>query len=160
MKAPTPLNGKKNKAGFSKLNSIQKFLVFIGLMVVAFTALPIVVVLFIGLLPTLTVVITDTKNINKITTIGCLNISGVMICARNLFQQHTSGLPFSISENIPNIIIMLSSAALGVFLFYVLPDLFSVIFKNSAQHRLKVINAKLTKLSENWSNIIPDDSNK
>ena len=127
------------------------------LMIVAFTALPIVVVLFIGLLPTLTVVVTDTKNINKITTIGCLNISGMMVCAKSLFQQQTSGMPFSISENIPNIIIMLSAAALGVFLFYVLPDLFSMIFKNSAQHRLKVINNKLNKLAENWSNILSDD---
>ena len=39
----------------------------------------------------------------------------------------------------------------------VLPDLFSFIFKNSAQHRLKIINAKLAKLSENWSNILPDE---
>ncbi len=160
MKAPIPVNNKKNKTGFSRLNSLQKFLFFLGLMIVAFTALPVVVVLFIGLLPTLTIVLTDTKNINKITTIGCLNISGVMICAKSLFQQHTSGLSFSISENIPNIIIMLLSAALGVFLFYVLPDLFSVIFKNSAQHRLKVINAKLARLSENWSNILSDDNTK
>lgn len=157
MKAPEPLNSKKNaNTGMSKLNSFQKFIIFLGLMLVAFTILPVVVVLFIGLLPTLTAVVTDTKNTNKITTIGCLNMSGLIICLHHLFIQLTSGT-FSIRENIYDIIIMLSAAALGAFLYYVLPDLFSFIFKNSAQHRLKIINNKLAKYAENWSNILPDD---
>jgi hypothetical protein len=52
---------------------------------------------------------------------------------------------------------MLLAAALGIFLYYVLPDLFVYIFKNSAQHRLKIINAKLEKLKETWDNIIPEE---
>lgn len=158
MKAPTPVNPTKNsKSSSSKMNSFQKFLIFLGLMLVGFTILPVVVVLFIGLLPTLTAVVTDTKNINKITTIGCLNISGLIICLHNIYLQLVASTSFSIRENITNIIIMLSAAALGAFLYFVLPDLFSFIFKNSAQHRLKIINAKLAKLSENWSNILPDE---
>lgn len=154
IKAPA----KKNKAGLAKLNFIQKFLIFLAFMVVAFTVLPAVVVLVIGLLPTLTIVVTDTKNINKITTVGCFNIAGVMICLNNILIQFSSGLEFSILNNIFNIIIMLGAAALGVLLYYALPDLFVFIFKNSAQHRLKVINAKLEKLSENWANILPEDN--
>ena len=101
MKAPTPLTSKKDsKVGISKLNSFQKFLIFLGLMIVAFTILPVVVVLFIGLLPTLTAVVTDTKNINKITTIGCLNMSGLIICLHHIFIQLTSGANFSIREDI------------------------------------------------------------
>lgn len=158
MKAPTPLNPNKNaKVGVSKLNSFQKFLIFLGLMIVAFTILPVVVVLFIGLLPTLTAVVTDTKNINKITTIGCLNMSGLIICLHHIFIQLTAGSPFSIREDINDIIIMLSAAAIGALLYYILPDLFAFIFKNSAQHRLKIINSRLAKYAENWSNILPDD---
>ncbi len=158
MKAPTPLTSKKdNKVGISKLNSFQKFIIFLGLMVVAFTILPVVVVLFIGLLPTLTAVVTDTKNINKITTIGCLNMSGLIICLHHIFIQLTSGSTFSIREDINDIIIMLSAAAIGALLYYILPDLFAFIFKNSAQHRLKIINARLNRYAENWSNILPDE---
>ena len=108
------------------------------------------------LLPTLTIVVTDTKNINKITTVGCFNISGVMICLNNLFNQITAVSKFSITDNIFNIIIMLSGAAVGVVLYYILPDIFVYIFKNSAQHRLKLINAKLEKLKSNWDNLIPE----
>ena len=156
MKAPAPINPrKKNSVGLSKLNSIQKFLIIVGMILVSFTILPVVVVLFIGLLPTLTVVIVDTKNTHKITTVGCFNVSGMVICLHHLYLQQFSGEPFYISENIYNIVIMLGAAALGLFLYYSLPDLFSFIFRNSAQHRLKVINQKLEKYSENWSNIIP-----
>lgn len=159
MKAPKPVASKKdNKVGISKLNSFQKFLIFLGLMLVAFTILPIVVVLFIGLLPTLTAVVTDTKNVNKITTIGCLNMSGLIICLHHIFIQLTTpGSTFSIRENINDIIIMLCAAALGALLYYILPDLFAFIFKNSTQHRLKIINARLNRYAENWSNILPDE---
>ena len=149
---------KSSKADTKKLNFIQKFLLFIALIIVAFTVLPAVVVLFIGLLPSLTVVVTDTKNLNKITTIGCFNIAGIMIRLNDIFVQFTSGIAFSVIDNIFNIIIMLGSAALGVLLYYAVPDLFVFIFKNSAQHRLKVLNSKLEKLSENWSNILPEDN--
>ncbi len=148
---------KQPKTGMAKLNFFQKFLLFLSFMVVGFTILPAVVVLFLGLLPTLTIVVTDTKNINRITTVGCFNISGVMICLNNIFNQFSSQQPFSIPDNIFNIIIMLTAAAVGVFLYHMLPDLFVFIFKNSAQHRLKVINAKLEKLEKTWANIIPEE---
>jgi hypothetical protein len=158
MMKPTPRNpSKNNQTGLSKLNFFQKMLIFISLLIIAFTVLPAVVVLLLGLLPTLTVVITDTKNINKITTVGCFNISGVMICLNNLFNQFSSGTSFSLRNNVYDIVIMLLAAAVGVFLYYVLPDLFAYIFKNSAQHRLKVINARLDKLKEHWANIFPEN---
>jgi len=157
MKAPKPLTSKPNsKSANGKFNSFQKFLLFLGLMIVSFTILPVVVVLFIGLLPTLTAVVTDTKNVNKITTIGCLNMSGLIICLHHIFIQLTSHTPFAIRDNIQDIIIMLSAAAFGAVLYYSLPDLFVFIFKNSAQHRLKVINNRLNRFAENWSNIIPE----
>ena len=61
---------KNNKTGSSKLNSFQKFLLFLGFLFIAFTVLRPVVVLFLGLLPTLTIVVIDTKNINNFTAFG------------------------------------------------------------------------------------------
>lgn len=148
---------KKNKQNTLKFKFFQKLLILLGLIIIAFTILPVVVILFLGLLPTLTVAVTDTKNINKITTVGCFNMAGVMVCLNSLFLQFSSEFEFSILNNIFNIIIMLAAAALGVLFYYLLPDLFVFIFKNSSQHRLKNINAKLEKLTETWANIIPED---
>ena len=153
---PNPL--RSNKKSGLKLNFVQKILIFAGLLVVSFTVLPAVVILLIGLLPTITTAITDSKNINKITTVGCFNISGVMVCLNNIFGQLRSPNSFSIQGNIYTIVIMLSAAALGLILYHALPELFAYIFKNSAQHRLKTINTKLEKLKENWANIMPEDN--
>ena len=155
MKKENKISLKKTKQ--SKISGFQKVFWFTLLLFVSFKVLPAVVVLFLGLLPTFTIVVTDTKNINKITTVGCFNVAGVMICLNSLFDQFSSSAKFSITDNIYNIIIMLSAAALGMFLYYILPDIFIYVFKNSAQHRLKTINAKLEKLSQNWANIIPEN---
>lgn len=160
MKPAPKISAKKNSTtNPKKLNTLQKLLLFLGLIVIAFTVLPAVVILFLGLLPTLTLLLIDSKNINKITTIGCFNIAGVMICLNNLFVQFGSESPFSIVDNIFNVVIMLAGAAVGMLFYHILPDLFVYIFKNSAQHRLKTINAKLEKLSENWANLFPEDQN-
>ena len=155
MKTENKILLKKTKQ--SRVSGFQKVFLFVLFLAISFKVLPAIVVLFLGLLPTLTIVVTDTKNINKITTVGCFNISGVMICLNNLFNQITAVSKFSITDNIFNIIIMLSGAAIGVVLYYILPDIFVYIFKNSAQHRLKLINAKLEKLKSNWDNLIPEE---
>ena len=154
MKTENKILLKKTKQ--SRVSGFQKVFLFALFLAISFKVLPAIVVLFLGLLPTLTIVVTDTKIINKITTVGGFNISGVMICLNNLFNQITAVSKFSITDNIFNIIIMLSGAAIGVVLYYILPDIFVYIFKNSAQHRLKLINAKLEKLKSNWDNLIPE----
>ncbi len=148
---------KTSKPSKKKLNIFQKIFLFLSFMIVGFTVFPIVIVLAIGLLPTLTIIVTDTKNLNKITTVGCFNMAGVMICLNNFFTQISNDQAFAISANIFNIILMLGGAALGVILYYILPDLFVFIFKNSSQHRLKVINNKLDKLAETWANVLPEE---
>lgn len=155
MKKENKISLKSNKK--SKTSGFQKVFLFIILLFISFKILPAIVVLLLGLLPTITTLVTDSKNINKITTVGCFNVAGIMICLNSLFNQFASSTKFSISANIHNIIIMLSAAALGAFLYYILPDIFAYIFKNSAQHRLKTINAKLEKLKENWDNVIPEE---
>ena len=141
MKTENKISIKKTKQ--PKISGFQKVFLFVLFLVISFKVLPAIVVLFIGILPTITILLTDTKNINKITTVGCFNISGVMICFNNIFNQITSVANFSITDNIFNIAIMLFAAGLGMFLYYILPDIFVYICKNSAQHRLKIINAKL-----------------
>ena len=151
-------SSRKEKNNQSKFNLAQKLLLFLSLIIIIFTVFKPVVILFLGLLPTLTIVLIDTKNINKITTVGCFNVAGLMICLKNLLQQLDQNTAFSIIDNIYNVVIMLTAAAIGVLLYYILPDLFILIFKNSAQHRLKSINAKLEKLKQTWANILPEDS--
>lgn len=133
-----------------KLNLLQKFLLFICFILLVFLAFPAVVVITIGLLPTITILLTDSKNVNKLTIVGCFNLAGVFICLMNIFTQFNLDHAFSIISNIFNIIIMLSAAAFGVIIYYELPNLFIWISKTNTQRRLKNIDNKLQKLTDEW----------
>ncbi|MBS4772717.1 MAG: hypothetical protein KHX55_00380 [Proteobacteria bacterium] len=153
---PLQRNNSHNKPKF-RLNFVQKLLLIFGVIILAFSSLPIMVVLLIGLLPTLTIILTDPRNSNKLTIVGCLNFSGVFICLVRIFNQYAAGIPVSIMGNIFNIVIMLGFAALGVIFYYELPNLFIVISKASAQRRLHSIDNKLEKLTQEWgSDVISD----
>lgn len=137
---------------FKKLSWFQKALLALGLVVLVFTTLPAVIVILIGLLPSITIILTDSKNMPKLTIVGCFNLAGVFICLMNIFTHFDITQAFSILGNIFNLIIMLGSAALGMIMYYELPNFFVMISKVSSQHRLKAIDAKLEKLTEDWGN--------
>lgn len=147
------------KAPF-KLNLVQKLVLLLGLIVLAFVALPIVIIMIIGLLPTLTILLLNSKDINRLMIVGCFNMAGVFICMVNLLGQYTSGIQITILNNVFNIIIMLGAAALGMIVFFELPNLFVSISRASAQRRLHNIDAKLEKLSADWGNEIIEQISK
>ncbi len=140
-----------------RLNLMQKLLLAFGIIILAFSSLPMMVILLLGLLPTITVILTDPRNSNKLTIIGCLNFSGVFISMVQIFNQHAAGISVSVMGNIFNIVIMLGCAALGMILYFELPNLFIVVSKASVQRRLRRIDSKLEKLSQEWGNDIISD---
>ena len=82
--------------------------------------------------------------------VGCFNLAGVFICLMNIFSQFSVNHAITILGNVFNIIIMLGAAALGMILYYELPNLFLLISKASAQRRLHSIDSKLEKIAEDW----------
>ena len=118
---------KDRTSKLKKLNLFQKIILLLGLIILVLTALPAVVILIIGLLPTITIILIDPKNTNKLTMVGCFNLAGVFICLMNIFNQFNLNHAISILGNIFNIIIMLGAAALGMILYYELPNLFLLI---------------------------------
>lgn len=133
-----------------KLNFLQKALLLLGLIILVITALPAIVIIIIGLLPTITVLLIDSKNVNKLTMVGCFNLAGVFICLMNIFNQFNLNHAITILGNVFNIIIMLGAAALGMILYYELPNLFLLISKAFAQRRLRNIDNKLEKIADEW----------
>ncbi len=144
-----PLRSPQTKPKL-KLNLLQKILLLLGLIILVLTALPAVVILIIGLLPTITIILIDSKNTSKLTMVGCFNLAGVFICLMNIFNQFNLNHAITILGNVFNIIIMLGAAALGMVLYYELPNLFLLISKASAQRRLRNIDNKLEKIAEEW----------
>jgi hypothetical protein len=112
--------------------------------------LPILIVLAIGLLPTITVLITDYKNQNKLMIIGCFNMAGVFIYIFSVIHKYSIHSAVSIASDVFNLIVMLGSAAIGAALYMELPKFFLSYSKISADKRLKQIDEKLVKIEEEW----------
>lgn len=151
---------KKNvdfKKSFKSLSLAQKSLLFVFLLIVASTFLPALIVLLIGLLPTITILIVDPKNSAKLVIVGCFNLAGLFVYLINLVNKFSVDGAFSILGDVFNMIIMLGSAAIGFLVYYEMPNLFVYIAQNSAQRRLINIDKELDKIKEEWGSKIIDE---
>lgn len=149
-KTPQKKANNKLKKSFKRLSMFQKWTLLIALFFIAISSLPAVLVLLIGLLPSFTILITDPKNTNKLIIVGSFNLAGVFIYLMSIINNFTIHDAFSIVGDIFNLIIMLGSAAFGLIVYYEIPNLFITISKATTKKRLKNIDDKLQKLSEDW----------
>ena len=143
-----PLPRNKNKS--SHLGAAQKFLLLLLIVTALMRVLPIVVVLFIGLLPTITLMIVDSKNINKLIIVGCFNLAGVFVYVFNVMRNYSVDNALFIFSDIFNIILMLGSAAIGLLVYYEIPLLFVYISRATNQRHIASIDARVEKLKEIW----------
>ena len=150
---------KKNadfKKSFQSLSLARKSLLFIFLGILASSVLPAIIVILIGLLPTLTILFIDPKNSAKLVIVGCFNLSGLFIYLINMMNHFSVDGAFNILGDVFNMIIMLGSAALGFLIYYEMPNLFAYIAQNSSQRRLVSIDKELQNISEEWGQQIID----
>ncbi len=150
MKKVKKKSGPQFIQSFKKLNKLQKFILILLLISLTFSSFPIVLVLLIGLLPTITVMITDRQNYDKQMIVGCFNIAGVFTYLFNVLGNFSLGHAFFLVSNIFNLILMLGSAALGMILYSEVPSLYVYLRRSSNQRRIEKINSRLEKLSEDW----------
>lgn len=165
MDIPMKKISKKKSADFKKsfksLSLVQKSLLFIFLAILASSVLPVIIVLLIGLLPTITILFVDPKNSAKLVIVGCFNLSGMFVYLINLINKFTVDGAFTILGDVFNMIIMLGSAAIGFLVYYEMPNLFAYIAQNTSQRRLVNIDKELEKITEEWgSNIIDEQINQ
>ena len=145
---PPPL--RKNRKGSSHFGIAQKFLLLLLIVIALMRILPIMVILFIGLLPTLTLMIVDPKNLNKLIIVGCFNLSGVFVYVFNVIRNYSVDNALFIFSDIFNIILMLGSAAIGFLIYYEIPMLFVYISRATNQRHIANIDARVEKLKQIW----------
>ena len=145
------------KYSFKKLNKVQKLVLIVLLLILTFSSFPIVFILFIGLLPTITIMITDKKNYDKQMIVGCFNIAGVFFYLFNVLNNFSLPNAFSIVGDIFNLILMLASAGIGLILYNEVPNLYANYMQHSYQKQIEKINERLAKLAEEWGTNIPQN---
>lgn len=140
----------KFKESFNTLSVGRKILLFFFLGIMAIITLPAFLLLLVGLLPTITILITDPKNANKLIIVGAFNMAGVFMYLIGVLSEFTLGHTLAVLSNIFNLVIMFGSAAVGFIIYIEVPNLFLFLHKISAKRRLTGIENKLTKLTEEW----------
>ncbi len=149
-------NLKKNepqnrfKESFNMLSTARKTLLFVFLGIVGIITMPVFLLLLIGLLPTITILITDPKNTSKLIIIGAFNLAGVFMYLIRILNEFTLDTTIDILTNIFNLVIIFGSAAIGFIIYVEIPNFFVFINKVSAKKRLAGIESKLAKLTEEW----------
>lgn len=144
---------EKNPLGdsFKRLNWFQKSALVFFLIILIITTFPIVLILLVGLLPTMTVMYTDRRNYDKQIIIGCFNLAGVFFYLFGVMSDYAVRKGnFDIVNDVTMLIVMLGAAALGLVLYNELPHLYIHISHSNYKHRIEKINSRLEKLAEEW----------
>lgn len=152
-----PIKRKQDRKPPFKFTLLQKIIMLFAIIVVSFVAPQIMIIIAIGLLPTITTMLTDNKASNKLLVVGCFNLAGVFVCMMNIFNQYALTHNISILNNVFNIVIMLGTAALGMIIYCELPNLFVMISRASVHRRLRSIDTKLEKITADWGAEIIED---
>ena len=141
---------------FKRLNWLQKSALVFFLIILMITTFPIVLILLVGLLPTITVMYTDRRNYDKQIIIGCFNLAGVFFYLFGVMGNYAAhNGRFDIINDVTMLIVMLGSAALGLVLYNELPSLYIYFVRSNYKHRIEKINQRLEKLSEEWGIEVP-----
>ncbi len=145
---PAPIN--RNKKENHRMGVLPKLLFLFLLLIAVMRSLPIVIVLFIGLLPTLTLLLIDPKNLNKLIVVGCFNLAGVFVYVFNVIRNYSVHNALFVFGDVFNMILMLCSAGLGLVIYYEMPHIFIYLTKASNQRHIASIDSHIAKLKEIW----------
>ena len=144
-----------NKSSSPATKRVKQWILVTILLLLTIIILPFTIILLIGLLPTITLLITDPKNSPKLVTIGCFNMALL-----HVINHYSVDGAFDIVRDVFNLIIMLGSAGIGLILYCELPNLFIFFAKISAGKRMNVIDKKLAEMAEEWGQEVINEQSK
>ena len=157
--AKKPTNEKApRQVAPSKARSMQSLLWVFMLAIVIIAFPESVILLFLGLLPTLVALIID-KSPRKYSTfcVGSMNITGVFPALLALWAGNNNiAHAFEIITNVFDLIVMYAAATFGWLLYMAIPPVVNGLLAVVAQHRIAQLRARQRELIKEWGDeIIP-----
>ncbi len=148
--AKKPNNTKQ--ATPAKGSTLQPLLWVMFLSIIMFVFPESIILLFIGLLPTIVAFIIDKSSKKYITfCVGAMNITGVLPSMLELWAG-PNNIPHAIQivTNIFDLIVMYAAAAFGWLLYIAIPPVVNALLAVVAQHRITVLRARQRELIREW----------
>lgn len=148
-------------AGGPLLNSTNKIVVGLALLALVPFSLPTLLLLFVGMLPTLAAAFAERGTARQAwVSVGGLNFAGLSNWLLNLwFSHHTLSYAISQLRTITPILVAYAASALGWALYLAMPPLVNAITSVTSQRRVIALAAQQRKLIEQWGDgVISRDS--
>jgi hypothetical protein len=148
-KTETGAAPKKKKAG--KLGFYTTLVFFVLLAPFIF---PTIVLLFIGLIPTMIAFFVDTDNDkSSAAAIGAMNFAGISPFVIDLWVNGQSmQTVFQILHQSSSWLVMLGAAAVGQLIVFAIPQAMASLTLASAEIRLKILKKNMETLKATWGN--------
>jgi hypothetical protein len=150
--AKKPKQAKAAKPAKSGGSSLQPLLWVMFLSIVMFAFPESIILLFIGLLPTLVAFIID-KSARKYSTfcVGAMNITGVFPSMLELWGgQNNIAHAIQIVTNIFDLAIMYAASSFGWLLYIAIPPVVNALLAVVAQHRITLLRTRQRELIGEW----------
>ncbi len=135
----------------------MKSLLWVFMLAIVIFAFPeSVILLFLGLLPTVVALIID-KSPKKYSTfcVGSMNITGVFPAMLELWAgQNNISHAIEIITNVFDLIVMYAAATFGWLLFMAIPPVVNGLLAVVAQHRIAQLRSRQRELIKEWGDDI------
>jgi len=123
-------------------------------------SLPTVIVLSIGMLPTIVTRISDRSDHHFSTfCVGGLNLAGVYPYLITIwFENHTIRGAMDIMSDVFVLVVMYGSATFGWLLYQTIPPVIAAFLNVMAERRVAVLRANQTKIIDEWDEKVIRDA--
>jgi hypothetical protein len=142
----------KTKAASRGGGGVNRVVIFLGLAALVPFSLPTILVMFVGLLPTIVAAVVErSDNRYAWICVGGLNFSGLAPWLFTLwFGHHTLGFALEQVTNVTMLLVAYGAAAAGSALYLALPPVVAAIMGATSQRRAVGLHATQRKLVESW----------
>ena len=131
------------------------------LVLVSMVALPLVMLILVGMLPTLVAYVIDrTPQKNAAFCVGGMNLIGVFPYVIDLWDDISFSLAINILTDVFAWAVMYGAAGFGWMLYSSLPPVIANILTAISQRRIAQLRSKQRRLIEEWGEDIAADSER
>ncbi len=133
-------------------SAATRMIVIVIVACIAAVTLPSVLILGIGMLPTLAAMITDRRKEKYATLcVGCMNFTGVMPFMIRLWtEDHSYDHAFTVIADPFTWLVMYGAAALGWAIYFVAPGIVGMFIGLRTEQRIQRLRRRQRDLVEEW----------
>jgi len=146
------------KQGVNMKSIVIWVILVVAIFPLLFFAAPTLMIFVIGLMPTITIAITDRKNSKKLFCIGGFNFAGIVPVVVKVVNEYSLSGSLILTMEPMNLLLMYGLSAVGAGFYYILPRQLIIVYKIMNKTKLDNIKKKIENLVKEWGPKVLDNN--